>query len=126
MKRYQNLGLAILRIGISSLMIRHGFEKFQELFILAEPVKFWMFTGKMAWVMLFLAMFGELIAPIFIILGYKTRWAAVPAVITMAVAAFVYHAGHPIEKMEHSLLYLIGFMAVWLCGPGEWSIDGRK
>lgn len=125
MNKYQHIGLAVLRIGISILMMHHGYGKLTEL-ISGEPIAFWSFTGALAAVLLFLAMFGELIAPFFILIGYKTTWAAIPAVITMAVAAFLYHAGDSLADAEHSLLYLIGFVAILLCGPGKWSIDGRK
>ena len=125
MNKYQHIGLAVLRIGVSILMMHHGYGKLTEL-ISGEPIAFWIFTGKTAAILLFLAMFGELVAPFFILIGFKTRLAAIPAVITMAVAAFLYHAGDPLANTEHSLLYLIPFVAILLCGPGKWSVDGRN
>lgn len=125
MNKYQHIGLAILRIGTSLLMMRHGYGKLTEL-TSGEPIEFWSYKGSLASVLLFLAMFGEFIAPLFILIGFKTRLASIPAVITMAVAAFLYHAGDPIDDSEASLMYLTAFLAVLLCGPGKWSIDGRK
>ena len=41
---------------------------------------------------LILCLIREVLAPILIIVGFKTKWAVVPAVITMALATFVVHA----------------------------------
>ena len=49
---------------------------------------------------LILTLIGEVLAPIFIIVGFKTRWASIPAAITMAVAAFVVHADDSFYKKE--------------------------
>ena len=68
-------------------------------------------------------MLGEFFAPLFLIVGFKTRWASIPAIITMFVAAFVAHAGEPLGEREHSLLYMIAFIAIAMIGPGEYSLD---
>lgn len=72
-----------------------------------------------------LAVFGELVAPAFIVLGLATRWMSVPAAITMAVAAFGAHAGDPLSDKEHALLFLIPFIVLALMGGGRYSIDHR-
>ena len=72
-----------------------------------------------------LAVIGEAICPLLIIIGLKTRLAAIPAIITMAVAAFVVHGADPFQKKELALLYLVGFVAIALLGPGKFSIDQR-
>ena len=41
----------------------------------------------------------------------------------MAVAAFIVHASDPIGTKEKALLYLIGFVVIFLAGPGKYSID---
>jgi putative oxidoreductase len=63
------------------------------------------------------------VAPILLIVGFKTRLASIPAIITMFVAAFVAHAGEPLDEREHSMLYMIAFIAIALIGSGKYSLD---
>ncbi|MFM7232895.1 MAG: DoxX family protein, partial [bacterium] len=64
--------------------------------------------------------------PAFVLVGLFTRWAALPAVVTMAVAAFVAHAGDPFGDREMALVYLVMFATVALTGPGRFSIDAHR
>ena len=61
--------------------------------------------------------------PPLMVVGWKTRWAALPAAFTMGVAAFVVHGGDPIGDKELALLYLVCFAAVAALGGGRWSLD---
>jgi len=72
-----------------------------------------------------LVLLGELVAPVLIIIGIKTRFAAVASAITMAVAAFVVHGADPLAKKEMALLYLIGFLSIALMGAGSISVDKK-
>ena len=44
----------------------------------------------------------------------------------MGVAAFIVHGADPLAKKEMALLYFIAFVAIFLAGPGKFSIDGKK
>ncbi|MBT8187511.1 MAG: DoxX family protein [Croceitalea sp.] len=118
-----HIGLAFLRIVASGLMMTHGFPKFQKLlsgnFEFANPLG----IGEAP--SLFLAVIGEFIAPILIIVGYKTRFAAIPVIITMLVAAFIVHAADPFGKKEFALLYAVMFTAILILGPGKYSLDKK-
>ena len=72
-----------------------------------------------------LVIIGEVIAPVLILIGLKTRWAAVAAMITMAVAAFIVHGNDPLAKKEMALLYFIAFTAIALMGAGKISVDKK-
>ncbi|MGS2763231.1 DoxX family protein [Sinomicrobium sp. M5D2P9] len=117
------LGLALLRICASALIMTHGFGKLQMLLNGGE-IEFPDPVGVGAKTSLILAVIGEFIAPILVIIGFKTRWATIPTVITMIVAAFVVHGSDPLAKREMALLYLVIFVAIGLLGPGKFSIDG--
>ncbi|MFD0861768.1 DoxX family protein [Sungkyunkwania multivorans] len=123
--RHSDLGLLILRVGFSALMLTHGYGKFMML-IQGNGDQFGQVLGLPAIVACILAVIGEFIAPILIILGVKTRLSTIPVIIVMAVAAFVVHAADPIATKEKALLYLIAFVVIGLSGPGKYSIDGRK
>jgi putative oxidoreductase len=118
-----NIGLAFLRISASALILTHGFPKFQKL--LSGNFEFGDPLGLGSSPSLFLAIIGEFICPILVIIGFKTRWAAVPTAITMAVAAFIVHASDPFNVKEKALLFLTLFVAIILLGPGKFSVDKK-
>ncbi len=124
MKRnFSDLGLLLLRLSFSAMLLTHGYGKFLRLF---EPdIKFMDFLGLGATVSLFLAVLGEFIAPILIMIGYKTRLVTLFPIVTMAVAAFIAHADDPFAKKEKALLFLFGFIAIALCGAGKYTLDQR-
>ncbi len=123
MARNTDSGLLILRVGMSGMMLSHGIPKLMKLFSgnmeFADPI------GIGAAASLILAVIGEAICPMLIILGVKTRLAAIPVIITMFVAGFIYHAKDDIGTKEKAILYLIGFIAIGLMGAGKLSIDRK-
>ncbi|WP_299536951.1 DoxX family protein [Ulvibacterium sp.] len=120
---FNDLGLALLRIGASALLLTHGFPKFQKL--ISGNLEFGDPIGIGAAPTLFLAVLAEFICPILIILGYKTRWAAVFPAVTMVVAAFIVHAQDAMDVKEKALLFLMAFVCISLLGPGKYSIDKK-
>ena len=118
-----NLGLAILRISFSSLMLVHGLPRINMLFGGGE-IKFPGVLGLSPTLSLILTIIGEVVCPILIIIGFKTKWAAIPAFITMFVAGFVYLGGQPLAKKELALLYMFAFLAISFLGAGKYSLDG--
>lgn len=122
-KTSKDFGLLILRVGVSALMLTHGYGKFLKLF--TDPTDFGDPIGLGPTISLILAVIGEFVAPILIIIGYKTKLAAIPALITMLVAAFVVHASDPIGTKEKALFYSIAFLALAFTGAGKYSIDRK-
>ncbi|TVZ14054.1 DoxX family protein [Maribacter sp. MAR_2009_72] len=120
---FKDVGLAFFRIAVSAMMLTHGLPKFLKLisgnFEFGDPI------GIGAAPSLFLAVIGEFICPLLIIIGFKTRLSAIPAAITMAVAAFIAHGADPFGTKEKALLYLVAFITLALVGPGKYSIDKK-
>lgn len=118
-----NIGLALLRIVPSIMLLTHGIPKFQKLiggnFEFGDPI------GIGTTPSLFLAVIGEFVCPILIIIGFKTRWMAVPPAITMLVAGFIVHAADPFGTKEKAFLFLTLFIAIIILGPGKFSIDKK-
>ena len=128
MKSLHDWGLLVLRIGTAGLLIPHGWGKLNKLIsglTSADGVQFYNFMGIGETPSLMLTVLGEFIAPILILIGFKTRWAAVPAAITMGVAGFMAHWGEGLSEMEHALLFFFPLVAILLMGPGRWSLDRR-
>ena len=117
----QDLGLLLLRLGIGGLMLTHGWPKVQKVlngdFQFGDPI------GLGEAPSLVLAATAEFLFALLVMVGVKVRWTAIPPAITMAVAAFVAHAGDPIGKREKALLFLVGFGALALLGGGRYALD---
>jgi putative oxidoreductase len=134
-----SIGLLILRVGVGGFMLTHGWGKVQMLTNGAfdqfgDPIG----LGNKA--SLILATGAEFVCPLLVILGLATRFAAVPVVFTMGVAAFVAHGSDPWTmgtaaqrfmsgaakswaSKEPALLFLIPFLALAFTGAGRFSVD---
>ena len=121
---YTDLALLILRLGVGGFMLTHGIPKIDRLF--ESPIKFADPIGLGEPLSLILTLIGEVVCPILIIIGFKAKLAAIPSIITMAVAAFVVHRNDDIGTKEHALLFLIFFLVILLAGAGKYSVDGTK
>ena len=118
-----HLGLAILRIVPSVFMITHGYPKLLNL--INGNTEFANPFGIGQAPTLFLTVIAEFVCPLLMIIGFKTRWAAIPTAFAMFVAAFVIHAADPFSAKEHALLFFVIFLVVFLLGPGKYSVDRR-
>ncbi|MBI2520157.1 MAG: DoxX family protein [Bdellovibrio sp.] len=117
-----DLGLLILRVGASGLMIfGHGLPKILDFSTNVQSFPDPLNLGSKA--SLLLAIFGEALCPLFVALGLKIRYASVPPLITMLVAAFIVHAGDSWNKMEFPLTYALLFFVIMLLGAGRFSAD---
>lgn len=118
---YSHLAALVLRLSMGGMMLTHGWSKLLNLIGddpgFADPIG----LGEIS--SLVLAVIGEFICPILLIAGYKTRLASIPPAITMIVAAFLIHGDDPWRKQEFPLLYLGGFIAIFLLGSGKYSLD---
>ncbi len=117
-----DVGLLLLRITVAGFMLSHGYPKLMTL-ISGEPVSFANFMGLGPELSLLLAVFAEFLCAVLIVFGLFTRLAAIPLVITMAVAAFHIHADDPFSTKEKALLFLIVFIFLLITGGGRYSID---
>ncbi|MEH6514949.1 MAG: DoxX family protein [Maribacter arcticus] len=119
----KDIGLAFFRIAISAMMLTHGLTKFQKL--ISGNFEFGNPLGIGATPSLFLAVIGEFICPILIIIGFKTRLSAMPSAITMAVAVFITHGADDFGTKEKALLFLVSFITIILVGPGKFGVDRK-
>jgi putative oxidoreductase len=118
-----NIALLVLRAGAGILLLQHGYNKLTH-FTEYED-KFMNFLGLGSNISLALTVFAEFFCSLLLIVGFVTRLACVPLIITMLVALGVAHNGDIFGKGEAATMYLIVFTAVILLGPGKYSIDGQ-
>jgi len=122
-KNFTDLALLILRISSGGLMLTHGIPKINMLF--ASPIQFADPFGFGPTLSLIFALIGEVVAPILIIIGFKTKIATIPSIITMFVAVFIVHANDDLGTKEKALLFLTTFVVILLAGAGKYSIDRK-
>jgi putative oxidoreductase len=117
-----NLASLALRLVFGlSMAMAHGWSKFMKM--LDGDFGFKAVFGLPQSVSLGLAVFSELFCAILIIIGLGTRAALIPLIITMGVAVFDVHWNDDFSQMEKALLYLIAYVAIFVNGPGDWSLD---
>jgi len=118
--------LLLLRLWLgASMFTLHGVGKVERL--QADPVRFADPFGFGPEASLLLATMAEAGASLLLALGLGTRWAALALSVTMATALVFGHdmALSGERSGELSFIFAAGFVAVFLMGPGRYSVDAR-
>ena len=123
--KLQDFGLLAIRLLSGGMMLTHGIPKISRFFG-EDPVKFADPFGLGPDASLGLAIFAEVGCSILVMIGFKTRWATVPLMITMLVAFFYAHANDPFGRKEPSLLFFTLFLSLLISGGGRYSVDRGK
>jgi putative oxidoreductase len=135
-----SIGLLVLRLGIGGFLLSHGVGKLRML-MSGEFAQFGDPISIGSGPSVALVTLSEFVCAGLVMVGWLTRLASVPVVISMGVAAFVAHAGDPLSaetaakaffagtsttwfSKEPALLFLIVFLAFFFTGAGDLSIDG--
>ncbi|WP_430814695.1 DoxX family protein [Carboxylicivirga sp. RSCT41] len=130
MKRNLDLGLLVLRLSVGILMLLHGLAKLSGLGFIKGMLSE---AGLPAFIA-YGVYLGEIVAPILIIVGYRTRLVSVVYIVNVLVAIFLVHANDIFTLNQHGGwgiellgLYLFGAVALFLTGAGRLSISsGHK
>ncbi|MEB2779492.1 DoxX family protein [Algoriphagus sp. C2-6-M1] len=118
----EDIGLLIMRLGAGGMILTHGYPKLMRVFG-DESIKFMDFLGLGSVVSISLAVFAEFFCAILLLIGFKTRLATIPLMITMLIEVFVAHSADPFGRKELPLLYFIVFLSILIFGPGKFSLD---
>ncbi|HPI08900.1 MAG TPA: DoxX family protein [Saprospiraceae bacterium] len=114
----------VLRVIFCGLLLyNHAFVKFA--LFRDNPDSFPDPLGFGAAPSFYLVMFAEMICGALVMLGLFTRPALVPLIITMTVALLRIHWENEITDKELPLLYLAVYGAIFMLGPGRFSVDRR-
>lgn len=125
--KYSSFALLIMRAGLGFMMIMHGYPK-----LLGGPEKWGKLGAAMAnlgvtyapefWG--FMAAFSESVGGALLLLGFLFRPAALLLFFTMLVASVKHlYAGDGLMGSSHSIELGIVFFAMFILGPGKYSID---
>lgn len=137
--RWTSVGLLILRLGIGGFLITHGWGKLQMV-LGGQFEQFGDPIGLGPTVSLVLITGAEFFCALLVMLGLGTRFAAIPVVIGMGVAALVAHGGDPWTSgegarlfmsgqaqswasKEPAMVFLVAFLGFAFTGAGRYSVD---
>lgn len=128
-KRNVNVGLFIVRVSLGVFMLFHGVAK---LITGVEGIA-GMVENYGPTFLAYGVYIGEIIAPIFLILGFRTRLAGMVYVVTMFVAILIAHSGDITSltkaggwAVELPALYLFGGLALFFTGGGKLAISNQN
>ena len=117
-----NIAALVLRLTFGILIcLDHGFAKMTH-FSDQQAIFFDPFHIGHRW-SLILVIFAETFCALMVVLGLFTRFGALVLVISMSVAAVLFHKGQNVEHHEAALTYLAAFFSILLLGPGRYSVD---
>lgn len=120
-----NAGKLLIRLAAGGMILTHGIPKIGRLFG-EGPVKFADPFGLGPEISLSLAIIAEVICAVLVMIGFKTRIATIPLMITMLTAAFYAHWSDPFGKKELPLLFFLVFLAILIMGPGKYALDSIR
>ena len=119
-----SFGLLLLRLGAGGLLLYgHGWGKLMHFSQRAPHFSDPLGVGSPRSLML--AIFAEVVCSILVMLGFATRFACVPIIIMLLVAAFMVNAGAPWDEKELALIYLVPFACLLFTGAGQYALDTK-
>lgn len=127
MERNLNIGLLIFRLNFGVLMLFHGLHK---LFNGVDGIKGMLSDMGLPAFLAYGVHLGETIAPILIIIGFRTRLATLLFTIVMLVAFGMAHTNDIFSlgksgawAAELVALFLFGGLGLFFTGGGKYSIS---
>lgn len=125
-----DVGRLVLRIAIGGLMLFHGMNKVLHG---TEMINKILSSVGIPAFFSFAVFLGEVLAPILLIIGYKTRFAGFLIAIDMLVALLLVHSSqfYDINPMggwmlELNALYFLGAVAIIFLGSGHIALSKGK
>lgn len=121
-----NCAILLLRVALGvQMLLAHGWPKLMTFSEKAATFPDPLGVGHAT--SLALAVFGEVVCSALLIVGAFTRLAALSGAVTMSVAFFLVHGGKLAGdgNGEMAFLYLVGFVAIFLTGPGLFALDTK-
>jgi putative oxidoreductase len=113
--------LLLLRVSFGLLLMRHGWDKLssydENAGTFPDPL------GVSPPFSLMLTIFAEFFCSALLVIGLFTRPALLVLIITFLVIVLMIHGDDPLNDKEHGFNYLFAFIAIFLAGPGKYSVD---
>lgn len=125
-KKDTDLGLLLLRTLVGGLLLLHGFGNLRDGYSFIQGV---FAQNGLPEFLSYGAFFGEIVAPLLLILGVKPRLASGFIVLTMLVVILTSHSGEVFSlnqfggwAIELQAFYLFGALALLFTGAGRYTL----
>jgi putative oxidoreductase len=125
-----DLAKLILRISIGGMMLFHGIAKIEHGIGFIQKM---VVSKNLPEFIAYGVYIGEILVPIFLILGLFTRVSGLILAFNMLVAILLVHSHELLALGEHGewlielpMLYLVGGVLIGMLGAGRYSIDHQK
>ncbi len=123
----ENFAKLFLRLFVGFLFLMHGYAKLKYGTSFIEST---LAEKNITQYLVYGVYIGEVIAPIFLIIGYYTRFFASLIIVTIIFAIYLVHPTEIFSTSEHGGLaleiqyfYIFSSLLIILIGPGKYSID---
>ena len=124
-----DIGKLILRVSVGVLILFHGMNK---IIYGVGGVKHLLSESGLPQFLAYGVYIGELIVPIFLILGLYARVASLVLAFNMFVAILLAHGGSMFSLSKHGglvmelpLFYFIASMVVFILGSGRYAVNNK-
>ncbi|CAN5151539.1 DoxX family protein [soil metagenome] len=125
-----DLAKLLLRITCGGILLFHGWHK---VFVEVEHVKQMVSDAGLPEFFAYGNIIGEFVAPIMVIIGFKTRIGALILAFNMLMSILLVHSDIIFSindfggwMVETNMLYLMTAMVIFFLGAGKYSITGGK
>jgi putative oxidoreductase len=129
MKKNLDVGLLILRISIGALMLFHGVAKLKGVSFIEGMLE----GSGLPSFLAYGVYITEIVAPLLIIVGYRTRLASLVFAFGVLFAMFLVHSGDIFTLNQHGGwgvellgLYLFGALALFFTGGGSMAASSSN
>ena len=122
----QDIGKLLLRVMLGGLLLFHGIDKLTHgISYIVGLIDIYKLPKEIAYGVYI----GEIVAPILLILGWKSRWWAAIITINISFAIYLVHTKHFLSlgqqgawSMEVPIFYLFSSLAIATLGSGKYAI----
>lgn len=122
-----NIGLLLLRYSIAILILLHGIANMISNYAVIKSV---LDGVGMPNLLAYGVFIGEIVAPLFIIIGFRTRLASLVIAFNMLIAILLAHSSDIFSLnqfggwgIELQALYLFGSIAIFFLGSGGFALS---
>ncbi len=129
MKKNADIGLLILRITVGALLLLHGIGKLAGI----SGIEGMLSSSGLPSFLAYGVYITEIVAPLLILIGYRTRLAAAVCVFGMLTALFLAHSGDIFSLNEHGGwavelpgLYMFGALTLFFTGGGKYAVSNSE
>ena len=127
MMKNQDLAKLLLRITCGGILLFHGVHK---VFVEVDHVKVMVKNAGLPESFAYGNIIGEFVAPIFVLLGFKTRLAALVIALNMLMSVLIGHRDIMFSindfggwMIETNMLYMMTAVVLIFLGAGKYSVS---